>query len=379
MIKEKLKEDLFDKIADNAKIVIFGAGEIGQKIFKDIRKEKPNVQILGFIDNFLKGNCLDLPIWTIKQFVDSKISVDLVVMSTNTNENIIHNILSLYRYKILAHSKFLYDFYRKTSSVLNEANYNSVISIFDSEKDRRLFEEIFQARKKIINAEVLKDYYNKHYFDISKTETTIEKQYLEKINKNVIHTVYDLGMNSGLNIIAFNKKLPNLQKIFGFEAIYNNAKVSYIEDFILNDKLQIVEAAVGEKKGITSFMINTNSSYSSFSDSISTKKLNLNNNHWEKVTLKMTNIDIFSKDNNIKPDFIKMDIEGAEMAALKGGMKTIQTCRPQLAISIYHSDEDFINIPLYLNENLKNYKFSIGHYHPSLCETVLYAIPNELL
>lgn len=74
---------------------------------------------------------------------------------------------------------------------------------------------------------------------------------------------------------------------------------------------------------------------------------------WEKIQINATTMDKFCCNNNIMPDFIKMDIEGAEMPALEGGMKTIQECRPQLAISIYHSNEDFINIPLYLNKILR--------------------------
>lgn len=66
------------------------------------------------------------------------------------------------------------------------------------------------------------------------------------------------------------------------------------------------------------------------------------------------------------------------LSALKGGIKTIEKYRPQLAISIYHSSEDFVNIPLYLKENLEHYKFRLGHYSPGLSETVLYAIPDEL-
>ena len=99
---------------------------------------------------------------------------------------------------------------------------------------------------------------------------------------------------------------------------------------------------------------------------------------WEKIQINATTMDKFCCNNNIMPDFIKMDIEGAEMPALEGGMKTIQECRPQLAISIYHSNEDFINIPLYLNKNLKNYHFKLVHYSPWRSETVLYAIPQEI-
>ena len=38
-------------------------------------------------------------------------------------------------------------------------------------------------------------------------------------------------------------------------------------------------------------------------------------------------------------------LAGAELPALKGGIETIKKDRPQLAISIYHSVEDFLEIP----------------------------------
>jgi hypothetical protein len=91
----------------------------------------------------------------------------------------------------------------------------------------------------------------------------------------------------------------------------------------------------------------------------------------------MTTIDDYCNENKIKPDLIKMDIEGSELLALKGGINTIINCRPQLAISIYHCDKDFIDIPIYLNENLEDYVYKLGHYSPDINETVLYAIPKE--
>lgn len=100
--------------------------------------------------------------------------------------------------------------------------------------------------------------------------------------------------------------------------------------------------------------------------------------NYEHRIVDVTTIDKFCTERNVFPDFIKMDIEGAELSALKGGMEIIKKYRPQLAISIYHSSEDFVNIPLYLSENLENYKFRIGHYSDAIIETVLYAIPNEL-
>ena len=77
-------------------------------------------------------------------------------------------------------------------------------------------------------------------------------------------------------------------------------------------------------------------------------------------------------------NFIKMDIEGSEFPALKGGIKTICRERPVLAISIYHSIEDYWRIPKYLMHELPQYKWYVRHHALVLSETVLYGIPCEL-
>ena len=378
MILEKLHEDLFDKIPEHSKLVIFGAGEVGQRMFKDITREKPNVKIMGFIDNYKKGTFKNLPLWSLKTFIENNSIADLVVMSTRTEENIINNIMALYDIPIIPHTLFLHNYYRNTVEILNEDNYNKIINLFENQEDKNLYQKLFEVRKHISDIDVLEDYYNKNYRNYSNAEVTIKHQYLDKINKVDIKTIIDVGMNSGLNVIAFNKLLPNLQKVYGFEAIYEEARVPYLEDFIINDKLKIVKLALGDFEGKTEFWINTKSSYSSFCGEFSTKNIDRTSDKWKVIEVGITTLDKYCSENHIKPNLIKMDIEGAELSALKGGMEIIKKCRPQLAISIYHSNEDFINIPLFLKDNLENYVFKLGHYHPSLCETVLYAIPNEL-
>jgi FkbM family methyltransferase len=84
--------------------------------------------------------------------------------------------------------------------------------------------------------------------------------------------------------------------------------------------------------------------------------------------------------DNIVPDhkatFIKMDIEGSELEALKGAKNTIAQSTPKLAISAYHKPEDLITIPQYIQSVNKNYKFYLRHYGYVSWETVLYAVPN---
>ena len=74
-----------------------------------------------------------------------------------------------------------------------------------------------------------------------------------------------------------------------------------------------------------------------------------------------------------KVDFIKMDIEGAEIPALRGAEQTIKTHKPKLAICVYHKKDDFYTIPGLINQIQPGYKFYLDHYTIHREETVLYA------
>ena len=77
-------------------------------------------------------------------------------------------------------------------------------------------------------------------------------------------------------------------------------------------------------------------------------------------------------------DYLKMDIEGAELKALQGAEGTIRAFRPRLAISIYHREDDFIEIPRYLNGLGLGYEFYLDHFTIYGEETVLFARPGKL-
>lgn len=83
--------------------------------------------------------------------------------------------------------------------------------------------------------------------------------------------------------------------------------------------------------------------------------------------------DLVEKKNLNKVNFIKMDIEGAELNALKGAINTIIKFKPKLAISIYHKLSDFKTIPAFLSSLNIPYDFYLGHYSIHSEETVLYA------
>lgn len=249
--------------------------------------------------------------------------------------------------------------------------------MFSKEEDKELFKMLYKIRTSQEDVFMLEDYFLNSPVNKYHTYCLIKNQYLDKINKNAIKNLLDVGFHDGFNVIAYNKLLPNLEKIYGFEVIYDVVKKSFIEEFLPKNKLEIIPFALGDCNKKLNFYINKNHLPSSFVSELTPDKFATSSNLEHRV-VDVTTMDKYCSDNGIKPDLIKMDIEGAELSALRGGIETIKACRPQLAISVYHAIDDFIDIPMYLNEQLENYHYALGHYSAWIPETVLYAIPNEL-
>lgn len=65
------------------------------------------------------------------------------------------------------------------------------------------------------------------------------------------------------------------------------------------------------------------------------------------------------------PTYIKMDIEGAEAAAIKGGAAAIGKHKPKMQIAAYHRSEDLTVIPEAVLKIQPDYKIYLRHF-PSL-------------
>lgn len=73
------------------------------------------------------------------------------------------------------------------------------------------------------------------------------------------------------------------------------------------------------------------------------------------------------------PTLVKMDIEGAELATLRGMVRILRQNRPKLAISVYHKVEDLYAIPKFIKELVPDYHLKLRQHSPGLFDTVLYA------
>ena len=70
--------------------------------------------------------------------------------------------------------------------------------------------------------------------------------------------------------------------------------------------------------------------------------------------------------------FIKADVEGMELALLKGAAQTISRWKPKLAICVYHYPLDLPDTIAYIRALVPNYRFALRHHSPQQMETVLY-------
>jgi FkbM family methyltransferase len=79
-----------------------------------------------------------------------------------------------------------------------------------------------------------------------------------------------------------------------------------------------------------------------------------------------------------KVDFIKMDIEGAELQALQGARHTIQHFKPKLAICLYHKWNDAFTLPQAIHATGVDYSFTFKWVQlKDGWEAILLAIPTE--
>jgi FkbM family methyltransferase len=79
------------------------------------------------------------------------------------------------------------------------------------------------------------------------------------------------------------------------------------------------------------------------------------------VQVALTTIDKIASELNLpRVDFIKMDIEGAEVRALAGGHETIARWKPRLAIATEHKPDDQYAIPAAVRRIRADYQMECG-------------------
>lgn len=75
-------------------------------------------------------------------------------------------------------------------------------------------------------------------------------------------------------------------------------------------------------------------------------------------------LDTYVEQKNLpRVDYIKFDIEGSELDALRGAAKSIVRWKPKMAICVYHKPEDLWTLPTYIKHLRSDYELQFRH-HP---------------
>lgn len=182
--------------------------------------------------------------------------------------------------------------------------------------------------------------------------------------------VIDAGGGWGDTALYFASKTGNFGKVFSFEFLERNVKI-FNENLNLNPNLKEIIEIINNP-----IWKDSNREINYYEDGVSGVVF-FNNNKKKKLSQKLITISIddFVKEKNLtKIDFIKMDIEGAEVAALLGAKETLIKYRPKIAISVYHDIDHYYKIPYYINSLNLNYKFYLDHFSINRAETILFGI-----
>lgn len=349
----------------NKKIVLFGAGKGSVWAIKLLNKY--GVLISCIVDNDIikQGEkILDIPIVSLSSALLIKEEKDTVILITSPRyESEIReylfgkiNLSNIYSFECELYYQYIQDIEEYRNYLINK--FDDIIKLFSNFEDeisKNTLENVILGR---LTANL--DYFR---------QICTEDQYLPKdiINLDSNEFIVDAGAGIGDTLIELYDRLgDNYEHIYSFEP--DDKCYLKASSVILNNNMKKVTIF---KKGLWS---NDSILYFKESDIQGSSKTVENNNN-----LYLTEIEVVTLDSIIKTpiSFIKMDIEGAELDALKGAQKLIKKYKPKMAICVYHKNEDIIEIPNFIKSLVPEYKFFLRHHNISGTETVLYAVIRD--
>jgi FkbM family methyltransferase len=145
---------------------------------------------------------------------------------------------------------------------------------------------------------------------------------------------YDVGAHVGYITLALAHGIKNGGKVFAFEP--EPANVQFLGKLVTMNKLEkrvtLIPLALADKKGQHKFAIWRSPSMHQLQSAIDGQDSAL----CQMIQVEGSTIDSFVFDyENPPPDLIKIDVEGAEALVLKGALRTLGVCSPNIIIEIH--------------------------------------------
>ncbi len=166
--------------------------------------------------------------------------------------------------------------------------------------------------------------------------------------------VLDCGANIGL----FTKSVLQMgaKKVYAFEPSPVNVACfrANISDGMASGAVHLVEKGLYNTSGELRFSEFVNDPFANAISETGT------------IRIPVVTIDEIVEELNLQAvDFIKMDIEGSEFAALEGAQRTLKRFRPRVSVAVEHTDDFFANANAVIQQMASyGYDYVITQYLP---------------
>ena len=148
--------------------------------------------------------------------------------------------------------------------------------------------------------------------------------------------IFDIGCNIGVNAILYNQ-FSSMKRIYLFEPNPNALSLA-VENSILNGfskKVRIFNYCISNKNNkIVKFYSVLEGAAGSLHKDFSSTANDLNNSY----DVKTKTIDKICEDENVIPDFVKIDVEGHESQVLEGAKKTALNGKTKFLVEMHSSN-----------------------------------------
>jgi len=149
-----------------------------------------------------------------------------------------------------------------------------------------------------------------------------------------IKVAYDIGAHIGFMSLVLMKRVGTKGKVFAFEPVPEN--LASIEQLIslnrIDGLIQVVPLAVGDNNGNQNMVLWQSPFMYLLEDALDEQKAGF----CARIEIETCTLDEFVFERrNPPPDFMKIDVEGAETKVLRGAAKTVKTYSPRMVIEIH--------------------------------------------
>lgn len=160
-------------------------------------------------------------------------------------------------------------------------------------------------------------------------------------------SVIEVGGHIGYISLYF-KWLVQSGDVYVFEPGANN--LPYIRRNVVPRGIQLIEKAAGNRNGDELFFLESlTGQNNSFIRNFNGLRNNASNAFVgsptvTEVTVEMVRLDDFIKNHSIKPELIKIDVEGFELNVLKGMIHTIHRDFPKIMVEVQADEAELLNL-----------------------------------